>query len=87
MRVYRKEKRGPILIEPQSHAWLLLTTFVVFTFLSPLPGVAEKQAPKPKLRVSTDGLPGGHDTPEGAACDLARSFIRHYETGTCAGSH
>jgi len=38
-------------------------------------GAAGKQATKPKLRVEADGLPGGHDTPEGAACDLARSFI------------
>jgi hypothetical protein len=25
--------------------------------------------------VAVDGLPSGHSTPEGAACDLARSFI------------
>jgi hypothetical protein len=30
---------------------------------------------KPKLKVAADGLPSGHDTPEGAACDLARAFI------------
>lgn len=32
--------------------------------------------PKPKLKVAADGLPSGHDTPEGAACDLARAFIK-----------
>ena len=31
--------------------------------------------PKPKLKVATDGFPAGHATPEGVACDLARSFI------------
>lgn len=31
---------------------------------------------KPTLRLLSDGFPGGHDTPEGAACDLARAFIR-----------
>jgi hypothetical protein len=33
-----------------------------------------------ELKVgATDGLPTGHDTPEGAACDLARSFINRDE--------
>jgi hypothetical protein len=31
---------------------------------------------KPKLQVAADGFPSGHDTPEGAASDLARAFIR-----------
>jgi hypothetical protein len=30
---------------------------------------------KPSLKVEKDGFPGGHETPEGAACDLARAFI------------
>jgi hypothetical protein len=34
-----------------------------------------RQTAKPTLRVAADGLPSGHDSPEGAACDLARSFI------------
>jgi hypothetical protein len=34
------------------------------------------QAVKPKLKVALDGFPSGHDTPEGAACDLARAFIK-----------
>jgi hypothetical protein len=35
------------------------------------------QTVKPKLKVAVDGFPSGHDTPEGAACDLARAFIKH----------
>jgi hypothetical protein len=41
---------------------------------------------KPKLKVAADGLPSGHDTPEGAACDLARAFIKRDAslfTNTC----
>ena len=34
-----------------------------------------KQGTKPKLPVAADGLPSGHSTPEGVACDLARAFI------------
>jgi len=38
-------------------------------------GLQRGQAPKPKLKVAADGFPSGQDSPEGAACDLARSFI------------
>ncbi len=41
---------------------------------------------KPKIKVAADGFPGGHDTPEGVACDLARAFIKHdvvLFTNTC----
>lgn len=31
---------------------------------------------KPPLKVAADGFPAGQATPEGAACDLARSFIK-----------
>jgi hypothetical protein len=34
-------------------------------------------AAKPKIKVADDGFPAGRDTPEGAACDLARAFIGH----------
>lgn len=27
--------------------------------------------------MGNDGLPSGHDSPEGVACDLARAFIKH----------
>jgi len=46
----------------------------------------QTQAVKPKLKVASDGFPSGHDTPEGAACDLARAFIKHDAglfTSTC----
>lgn len=35
------------------------------------------QSTKPNLVVEKDGYPSGHATPEGAACDLARAFIKH----------
>lgn len=41
---------------------------------------------KPILKVAPDGFPSGHATPEGAACDLARAFIRRDPvlfTNTC----
>ena len=41
---------------------------------------------KPALKVEKDGFPAGHATPEGAACDLARAFIKRDAalfTGTC----
>jgi hypothetical protein len=47
---------------------------------------AADQPAKPAIKVSVDGLPSGHDTPEGAACDLARAFIKHDSllfTNTC----
>ena len=42
-------------------------------------GAERGQAPKPKLNMAADGFPSGHDSPEGAACDLARSFINRDE--------
>lgn len=39
-------------------------------------GFADDQTAKPKLKVAADGFPSGHSTPEGAACDLARAFIK-----------
>jgi len=35
---------------------------------------------KPPIRVSEDGFPSGSSTPEGAACDLARAFVRRNGT-------
>jgi hypothetical protein len=63
----------------KSHSWLFLTALAICAFLSPPSGAAGKQTAKPILRVAADGLPSGHDTPEGAACDLARSFINRDE--------
>jgi len=61
----------------QSHIWSRLIALVIFPTL--LCGAAGRQTAKPKLKVAADGLPGGHDTPEGVACDLARSFINRDE--------
>ena len=41
---------------------------------------------KPRLTVAADGFPGGRETPEGVACDLARAFTKHdvqLFTNTC----
>jgi hypothetical protein len=63
----------------QSYACSFLIALVICTFLPHLLVAAGKQETKPRLRVEADGLPGGHGTPEGAACDLARSFINRDE--------
>jgi hypothetical protein len=56
------------------------TLGLVLVFL-PLPlSIALAQNSKPGLKVEKDGFPGGHATPEGAACDLARAFIKHDAT-------
>jgi len=60
----------------QSHSRPLLRALVVCILPLLLCGALGRQAAKPKLRVAADGLPSGHDTPEGVACDLARSFIK-----------
>ncbi len=41
------------------------------------PAVAGEPVVKAPTVVASDGFPAGHDTPEGAACDLARAFIRN----------
>ena len=56
----------------------LLTCICVFTMV--LSGFAADATEKPKLKVAADGFPSGHDTPEGAACDLARAFIERDAT-------
>lgn len=48
--------------------------------------IAADKPTKPKLKVTADGFPSGHETPEGVACDLARAFIKHdvsLFTNTC----
>jgi len=47
-------------------AFLLLTAFCA----------CAADVAKPKIKVAADGFPAGHDTPEGAACDLIRAFIK-----------
>jgi hypothetical protein len=47
-------------------------------------------AAKPRITVASDGFPTGQDTPEGAASDLARAFIRQDEAlfkGVCIRSY
>ena len=51
-----------------------LTTLLCILSLAICGLAADKT--KPKLKVTADGFPSGHDTPEGAACDLARAFIK-----------
>jgi len=63
----------------QSHDWPSLIALVVCLFPVLLCGAVGRQTTKPKLKVAADGLPTGHGTPEGVACDLARSFINRDE--------
>jgi hypothetical protein len=78
-RVSRRETSPAYLRKPQSHSWPLLIALVICIFPLLLSGAAGRQSTKPKLKVAADGLPSGHDTPEGTACDLARSFINRDE--------
>jgi hypothetical protein len=39
-------------------------------------GAVADEKEKPAIKVTVDGFPSGHDTPEGIACDLARAFIK-----------
>jgi hypothetical protein len=43
---------------------------------TPATNSARETGKKPTLKVEKDGWPSGHGTPEGAACDLARAFIK-----------
>ena len=53
-------------------AWALTLAVLACTSIAMS---ASSQKAKAKLKVASDGLPSGHDTPEGVACDLARAFI------------
>lgn len=76
----------------------VLAIVICFTAI-PLLSPAASVAAKPELKVAPDGFPSGHDTPEGAACDLARAFIRRdvalftntcvrvYSTGTSGSNY
>jgi hypothetical protein len=64
--------------KPQSPGWPSRIALVVL-FPVLLCGAVGRQSTKPKLKAAADGLPSGHDTPEGAACDLARVFINRDE--------
>lgn len=59
---------------------------VLFCLATGLSVLAADSGVKPALKVAADGFPSGHATPEGAACDLARAFIRRDAvlfTNTC----
>jgi hypothetical protein len=58
-----------------SNVWPSVIALVISMFPTLPCSAAGRQTAKPKLEVAADGLPSGHNTPEGAACDLARSFI------------
>jgi hypothetical protein len=51
-------------------------TLATVTVIAAFAVVRAADTPKPRIKVSADGFPAGHDTPEGAACDLARAFIK-----------
>jgi hypothetical protein len=65
------------LLASIEHAHIRLLIALACTLGVAICCAAAEKTEKPKLRVAADGLPSGHDTPEGAACDLARAFIRH----------
>lgn len=54
---------------------LLFKGLLICVIPAVLCGASPRQVTKPKLKVAADGFPSGHDTAEGVACDLARSFI------------
>jgi hypothetical protein len=60
------------------HPITIMRTLLVAIYLSSIafPTVTMAQTTKPTLVVADDGFPSGHETPEGAACDLARAFIK-----------
>ena len=65
--------------KPKSQVRTRLIIVILCVFPTLMCFVARGQVTKPKLRVAVDGFPSGHDTPEGAACDLARAFINRDE--------
>ncbi len=77
----------PVYLKKQQyHVWPPLLALVVCIFPTLMCFVARGQVTKPNLRVAADGFPSGHDTPEGAACDLARAYINRDEklfSATC----
>ena len=51
-------------------------TLAAMTLLAALAAARAGDKAKPPIKVVADGFPAGHDTPEGAACDLVRAFIQ-----------
>ncbi len=59
---------------PGMRNFLRLTAFLLLA--TPAAFAAELPV-RPAVAVANDGFPTGTDTPEGAACDFARAFIRN----------
>jgi hypothetical protein len=70
-----REARLNSVRRTKDYSLSLLIALVICTIFPLLSSAAGRQTTKPRLRVVEDGLPSGHGTPEGVACDLARSFI------------
>ncbi|WP_150107288.1 hypothetical protein [Pedosphaera parvula] len=51
-----------------------LLLLLVVTALS-FPALAADKTTLPKIQVAKDGFPTGQESPEGAACDIARAYI------------
>jgi hypothetical protein len=51
-------------------------SLVTVALVAALARVQAADTAKPTIKVLADGFPAGHDTPEGAACDLVRAFIK-----------
>lgn len=75
LKAVSKEMRLTLMKKPACRFASILMVLLVGTSTLLLCSAFAKQTGKPKLKVAADGLPSGHGTPEGAACDLARSFI------------
>lgn len=61
-------------------------TTLLCTFAFVLCAAAADTPAKPQIKVADDGFPSGTSIPEGAACDLARAFIKRDDalfTNTC----
>lgn len=75
MRVHCSNKGRGII----NHLALGASIFGLATAARSQPASATRPAKpdpsKPAIHVTADGFPTGHDTPEAAACDLARAFI------------
>jgi len=55
-------------------------TIIVAALLGPLMAAGSYGKDRLPIKVLADGFPAGHDTPEAAACDLARAFIKRDAT-------
>ena len=54
---------------------LRITLFAILSLFGLIPVRGSDVVSKPRMTLAKDGFPVGTDTPEGAACNLARAFI------------